>query len=427
MARNVDPQAALAVLVACDPAIVDTDHALAHLGRVRDVRGWLDAFEARLTNRIDELHTAGAVSAPVEDLHSRCQGVSPREGKRRKRRAEAVKDAPAFGEALASGEIAAEHTDALANATFTLDADTKTKLLEGEARLVEFATHSTPEQFGRHCRNEIDRIRRDLGVERARRQRERMCLTKKIDPVTQMYVIHAELDADTGTKVFKALDTEIATLVKQAGDRTTDRGRVGAEALANLVSGGHQAKHPAIAEVSLLVDHHTLREGRHEHTVCEYGDGTQISLEAAQRILCDATIIPIIVDQHGNVLNMGRQQRLANRHQRRALRAMYRTCMIGDCDVPFDQCEIHHLQPWENDGPTDLRNLGPVCSRHHHLLHEGGWALHLAPDRTLTVAYPDGTILTARPDVPPRGALRTTPTADRQRRTGYQTEPALPA
>ena len=37
-----------------------------------------------------------------------------------------------------------------------------------------------------------------------------------------------------------------------------------------------------------------------------------------------------------------------------------------------------------------ILNKFPLCDRHHHFVHEGGWRLHLAPDRTLTVTLPDG-------------------------------------
>jgi hypothetical protein len=67
---------------------------------------------------------------------------------------------------------------------------------------------------------------------------------------------------------------------------------------------------------------------------------------------------------------------------------MYRTCAAPECDVPFHRCEIHHIHWFEHGGPTDLSNLIPLCSRHHHLVHELGWHLHLAPDRTLTITAP---------------------------------------
>ncbi|MEI6497936.1 MAG: HNH endonuclease signature motif containing protein, partial [Actinomycetota bacterium] len=74
-----------------------------------------------------------------------------------------------------------------------------------------------------------------------------------------------------------------------------------------------------------------------------------------------------------------------------ALRAMYRTCAFDGCDVAFHRCEIHHIIPWERGGPTDLDNLIPLCSRHHHLVHDLAWKLRLEPDRTLVITQPDGT------------------------------------
>ncbi|MCU1399813.1 MAG: hypothetical protein JWN62_2922, partial [Acidimicrobiales bacterium] len=64
-----------------------------------------------------------------------------------------------------------------------------------------------------------------------------------------------------------------------------------------------------------------------------------------------------------------------------------------------------HVQHWTPDmGPTDLANLLPVCSRHHHALHEGGWRAHLHTDRSLTITYPDGTIQTTGPPNTERAA-----------------------
>ena len=79
------------------------------------------------------------------------------------------------------------------------------------------------------------------------------------------------------------------------------------------------------------------------------------------------------------------------RTQRRALRAMYRTCGYPGCDVSFDRCDIHHVIEWLRHGSTDLDNLLPLCSRHHHLVHEGHWRITLDTHRVLTVHRPDGT------------------------------------
>jgi hypothetical protein len=65
---------------------------------------------------------------------------------------------------------------------------------------------------------------------------------------------------------------------------------------------------------------------------------------------------------------------------------MHRTCLIPGCDVVFDRCEVHHLIEWERGGRTDLDNLGPLCVRHHHLVHAERWVLRLDPvTRELTI------------------------------------------
>jgi hypothetical protein len=70
---------------------------------------------------------------------------------------------------------------------------------------------------------------------------------------------------------------------------------------------------------------------------------------------------------------------------------MYTTCGMPGCTTAFDHCQIHHVDEWRADlGPTDLGRLLPVCTTHHHLVHDDGWRLDLEPDRTLTVIRPDG-------------------------------------
>jgi hypothetical protein len=103
---------------------------------------------------------------------------------------------------------------------------------------------------------------------------------------------------------------------------------------------------------------------------------------------------------------LGRTTRLANRAQRRALRALYPTCAITGCPVRFAACKIHHVTSWEDGGLTDLVNLLPLCATHHHAVHDLGWHLTLATDRTLTIDFPDGT--TTRTGPPRRHAARAT-------------------
>ena len=388
------PVATLEALVTCDPAAMTLTEVIAATQRVKGVRGWLDGIEARLGSRSRELE------APVADLFSRNAGVSAAEGRQKDRRSKALEDAPGFADALTHGAVTAGHADALANATDRLDDTTRSSFFDHEDSLLTCAATSTPEQFGRHCRDLVNRLTRGQGIERAERQRRNTSLRRSIDPVTGMYRLNGELHPELGARVFTALDLEIVALVAAADDgrsdgegRSVDRNHLAAHALANLIGAGHQAHRPGEVELTVIVDHHTLQHGLHQHSVCEFGDGTPIPPVTARRLACNARILPVVLNGDSVPIDVGRERRLANRAQRRALRAMYRTCAFHGCDTRFDRCEIHHLVEWDNLGDTDLHNLLPLCSHHHHLIHEGGWQLDLDPvDRTLTIRDATGAI-----------------------------------
>jgi hypothetical protein len=400
MNQPPDLAGTLSAVLPRDVEALDAQTAGEALRRVKALRGSLDAYEARVTTRITTLNATGD-SAPAADLHTREGGVSSREAKQKEQRAKTLTQAPALGDKLAAGEVTTAHADALTNAASGLDEQTRAELFGMHADLAADAAHMTPEQFGRSVRDTIRFIERDHGIERDRRQRRDTRLTKTIDR-DGMYILNGRFHPELGHKIFNAIDAETAKLVKQGGDRSADRRSIAADALGNLISGGHQTARPAEAEIGLLIDAATLIDGPHEHTVCEYTDSTPAPPTTVQRMMCNGRVMPIIIDTNGVVLNAGRDIRLANRTQRRALRAMYPTCAFHGCDIAFDQCEIHHLLPYELGGPTDLSNLLPLCSRHHHVIHQPGWQLHLDTNRTLTITRFDETwaITPLKPDKP---------------------------
>ena len=143
--------------------------------------------------------------------------------------------------------------------------------------------------------------------------------------------------------------------------------------------------------MSILIDSTTLMHGHHAGTIVDCGLSIELPLETVRRMACVAELTPVIVGADGVKLYLGNTTRLANRDQRRALRAMYRGCAVPGCCVAWDYVIIHHLKYFHNRGPTDIDNLLPLCVKHHHYAHEGGWQFHLALDRTLTITLPDGT------------------------------------
>ncbi|WP_166657367.1 HNH endonuclease signature motif containing protein [Ilumatobacter fluminis] len=422
--NSPDPAAELAAIFAVDVRVADPTGCAAVLGATRRLRGFIDQVEAGVTRRMIELHEQQG-AAPAADVHAQTGGVSSAEGKRKERRSKTLDEAPSFEDALGSGEIGAEHVDALANATAKLDDDVKGQLFDREADLLDDARRLSPEEFGRSVRDLARVIERDNGIERATRQRKSTFLSRKTNTATGLvegrFAFHPEL----ASKVFGPVDRHVGTLIAEGAaagdpecvDRSVDRNRLAAEALGELVASGNHELHPGTADATAIIDATALVTGEiDDDTVCETGDGNALPPAAVSRMICNGQVTPILVDADRVPLAAGRTVRHANRAQRRALRAMYRTCGFGDCDVAFDRCEMHHIVPWEHGGSTDLDNLIPLCSRHHHVVHEGGWQLELADDRTLTVRQPDGQVFTvSEPDVPPQR---------RRRRTVAEQEPA---
>ncbi len=392
-------------MLRCDVADLDATGVVHQARRLRSLRGVIDARDAALAARTTAMYEAGE-GAPASDVITRNQNVSSAEAKRRERRGKVLAKTEAFADALSTGTVTAEHADALANATAKLDHAVADEFFAREAELLASATTETPERFARHCRNLANQLTRDHGVARNQRQRRETRISRKID-TEGMYQLHGSFHPELGAAIWSAIDTGIHRLATEGSDKSTgsdpsadqlDRAQLGAQAVAELILGGHEQTRPIEAEVIVIADVVTATTGElHDQSICETDHGVDLPPSTVQRLMCNGRVTPIVVDTHGVVINVGRGKRLANRAQRRALRAMYRTCAFAGCDASFARCEIHHIQPWELGGNTDLTNLLPLCSRHHHVVHELGWRLELRPDRTLTITDAHGVVFATCP------------------------------
>jgi hypothetical protein len=98
--------------------------------------------------------------------------------------------------------------------------------------------------------------------------------------------------------------------------------------------------------------------------------GERIPASEVRRLACQAGIIPAVLGGKSEVLDLGRTRRLFSPGQRKALTIRYRTCVVQGCEVPAEQCEAHHLQPWSKGGATNLDDGVLACPRHHHHFHD---------------------------------------------------------
>ena len=98
--------------------------------------------------------------------------------------------------------------------------------------------------------------------------------------------------------------------------------------------------------------------------------GHLLSVSNARRIACAADILPAVLGGPSQILDLGRQNRFFNEHQRTALATIYETCAAEDCDRPYAWSELHHEDPWSRGGLTDLDKAVPLCGYHHRKMHD---------------------------------------------------------
>jgi hypothetical protein len=106
----------------------------------------------------------------------------------------------------------------------------------------------------------------------------------------------------------------------------------------------------------------------------------KISASRARRLACDARVLPAVLGTKSQVLDLGRSKRIISSAQRQALSLRDRGCAFPGCRRPPKHCEGHHIVHWADGGTTDLDNLVLLCSYHHHVLHDAGWKVRIAPD-----------------------------------------------
>jgi hypothetical protein len=385
----------VATLAAADPAGVDEADVPALVAMSLQLRGWLDAFDASLASRPGvDLSGGGRRSArEVEQVHARASVCA------------AMPDVHA---ALAAGVVSVGHVDAIARAADRLEPAERDDLAALAPQLVEAARRQSVETFGRETRRLAALLSADGGLGHHERLRQQRSLRRWVDRQGLCHT-HITLDPEADARLSNALDAAVASERVKHETRTFEQ--LKADAFMTLVT-APRATGRRPAEVTVLVDEASLRAGLHARSVCETSDGLPLPVEAVRRLCCDADIIPIVLDGQGVAVDQGRKQRVATAAQRRQLRAMYRGCGFPDCEVRFADCEIHHVIEWiKQRGPTDLDNLLPLCSRHHHTVHDGGWTLNLHADRTIELRRPDGTLHTngSTLDVAPAGVADSDP------------------
>ncbi|HEU0207145.1 MAG TPA: DUF222 domain-containing protein [Pseudolysinimonas sp.] len=106
------------------------------------------------------------------------------------------------------------------------------------------------------------------------------------------------------------------------------------------------------------------------------GQTIAVSVATAARIGCADGLLPILFDDHGKPLKLGRTKRSFTEHQRTVLAAVWGGCAHPGCDRPPSWTEAHHINEWARDrGNTDIDDGILLCRHHHLLVHNNGWKI----------------------------------------------------
>lgn len=353
---------------------------------LRCVQSTVDAALIRIGVRAAALAEQGRGPGAGETLTGRGQ-VRARTARREAARATLAARSTSLEQSLGGGSLGPDHLDALVRRLGPLE-DEELATLDVDG-LLAGAERLPADTFDATLRRAVDAGRQDGGAAEAQTARASSEVRHWFDRRTGMGHVAASLDAERYEALTTAIDQHTATLAASSPTSEARTANLAAEALVDLVcSSGQRGSH--LPHVTVVVDQATLVGGRHPGTIAETADGLDLADDALARLCCDAVLQRVVHGPDGVPIDVGRRYRTATSGQWAALRSLYRSCAWSSCDRPINHCQAHHIRTWQQGGPTDLDNLVPLCSQHHHLVHEGRWHIELLPDRSLRVHRPDG-------------------------------------
>ncbi|MGO1974760.1 MAG: DUF222 domain-containing protein [Propionibacteriaceae bacterium] len=144
--------------------------------------------------------------------------------------------------------------------------------------------------------------------------------------------------------------------------------------------------------VSILMGFDDLVNGTGAATLAN--SGAQVSPETVRHQACDANLIPIVLGKAGEVLDVGRTQRLVTPGIRKGLVVRDQGCVFPGCDAGPNRCDAHHILPWWAWGETKLENLALMCRHHHRIIEPDPRA---GPGEQWTISVTAGGIPEIRP------------------------------
>ena len=287
--------------------------------------------------------------------------------------AHALQQLPLVSSAFSTGELSYSKVKEM----------TRVANRDNEQLLLEFALRHTAVTVAERCR-EL-RCGSETSIGTAERAWANRSLRVRRDRERSMMTITVDLPLDAGELLEKALDKARDDEVLEIPDLIDTSWSVRqADAFINLVTGylsgenGHENDNYL---VTIHVDESALAGGEGRSAV---------PIESVKRHCCDGHAVVITETSEGEPLGIGRKSRIVPKGIERAVRARdNNTCCFPGCrNHRFLDC--HHIEHWADGGETDVAKLMLLCTKHHTLVHEGGFSIRKDFLDNWTFFRPDG-------------------------------------
>jgi Domain of unknown function (DUF222) len=372
---TADLAAAVDAACAADPA------ALSDGDTIRALHRQLERLEAATTRAVAAFDAAGAWQADGARSAAAWLSVGCRVPiaacRRRVQLGRQLRCISAVEAAWLSGDLGRAHVELLAAARTPATIEV---FARDEATLVDLGRDLPYRQFRRAVAYWEQMADAD-GVEKdatAQHESRHVHLSQTFDG---MWVLDGSLDPIDGAAVATALQRIEQELFD--ADWADARARVGEHATsAHLARTPAQRRADALVEMArragavpadarlpeplftVLVGYETFA-GR----ICELANGTVVTPGGVARWLDEAWIERVVFAGPDRVKNVGHRRRLFTGATRRAVEVRDLECFHEFCDVPADQCQIDHVQPYADGGPTIDTNGRAACGFHNRRRH----------------------------------------------------------
>lgn len=217
-------------------------------------------------------------------------------------------------------------------------------------------------------------------------------------------LLRARLSPEDGAVVLKALDAAADALWRKEKEENVSGETVsylakmadGLVAMATCYLENDLPLRPSERyQVVVHVDAEALVADKNEAR-SHIENGSSLAPETTRRLTCDAPLVGIL-EQNGDILDLGRRTRAISPALRRALKARDGGCRFPGCNRK-KFVDAHHVRHWVHGGETKLPNLVELCRYHHRSMHEGGFRVVLR-DSDFVFVSPSGQQISDSPEL----------------------------